>query len=227
MSALSRVARPGVLAGVLFFVGAASLGDAPDTRSTTEQIAAYFVTNRNSIFMAVVAFGAAAFSLLWFAARERARSATGGASLSGDLAFGAAVIAAGVFEVGMVLQYATLAYVVGAEAPDSAKAMFELTLLTAPIVSVPLMVLIGSTAWTEHRRHGASARFVVSVVALVLLVPSPFSFADHGAFSPDVQQQVVFNVLIVWLIVSELTRPGLPEPWPATDTWSAPSTPVQ
>jgi hypothetical protein len=84
--------------------------------------------------------------------------------------------------------------------------MFELTLLTAPIVSVPLLVLIGSVAWTEFRRRRITGRFVVSLIALIALVPTPFSFAEHGAFSPDVQQQVVFNTLILWLVVGEILR---------------------
>jgi hypothetical protein len=195
-----------VIGGVLFLFGAASLGDAPDTRASTEQIADYFVVHRNSVFLAVILLGAATVALLWFAATERRRAAGGGQGFSGALTIGAAVAVIAVIEVGMVLQYATLSYVVGAEAPDSAKAMFELTLLTAPIVSVPILVLIASVAWTELQSHGVTVRFVVSVIALVVLAATPFSFAEHGAFSPDVQQQVVFDTLVLWLVVGDLVR---------------------
>jgi hypothetical protein len=106
----------------------------------------------------------------------------------------------------MLLQYATLSYVVGSEAPASAKAMFELTLLTVPIVGVPFLVLIGSVAWTEYRRHRITVRLVVSLIAMLALAATPFSYAEHGVFSPDVQQQVLFNTLILWLIVSDIVR---------------------
>jgi hypothetical protein len=39
-----------------------------------------------------------------------------------------------------------------------------------------------------------------------VLIASPFFFAAHGPFSPDVQQQVVFNTLILWLIVTDVVR---------------------
>ena len=205
-SVLARVARPGVVGGVLFLFGAASLGDAPDTRASSEQIADYFVRHRNSVFAAVVLLGAATMALLWFAARERRRAAGAAQGFTGDVTMAAAIAAVGVVALGMVLQYATLSYIVGSEAPASAKAMFELTLLTAPVVGVPLLVLIGSVAWTELRRQGVTVRFVVSVIAVVVLLPTPFSFADHGAFSPDVQQQVVFDTLILWLVVGDVVR---------------------
>jgi hypothetical protein len=205
-SVVSRLARPGVFGGVLFLVGAASLGDAPDTRASTEQIADYFVTHRNSVFAAVILLGAATIALLWFVARERSRATRRGQDLSGLLTVGAGIAAVAVIDIGMLLQYATLSYVVGSEAPASAKAMFELTLLTVPIVSVPVLVLIGSVAWTEWRQHRITVRLVASLVAMVVLAAAPFSYAEHGAFSPDVQQQVLFNTLILWLVVSDIVR---------------------
>jgi hypothetical protein len=203
---LSKVIRPGVLTGVLLLLGASSLGDAPDTRASTAEIAAYFVTHRNSVFVAVIFFGAATIALLGFAATERLHAVSAGGGVGAAMTAGSAVLAVAVIDVGMLLPYATLAYVVGSEAPDSAKAMFELTLLTAPIVSVPIVVLVTAVAWAEFRRHRVTVRFVVSVIAAVLLAAGPFSFAEHGAFSPDVQQQVVFNTLILWLIVSDIAR---------------------
>jgi hypothetical protein len=143
---------------------------------------------------------------LWFAARERLRAVRSGQDFGGLMAIGAAIAAVAVIDIGMLLQYATLSYVVGSEAPASAKAMFELTLLTVPIVGVPFLVLIGSVAWTEYRRHRITVRLVVSLIAMLALATTPFSYAEHGAFSPDVQQQVLFNTLILWLIVSDIVR---------------------
>ena len=116
------------------------------------------------------------------------------------------MVAIALINVGMTLQYATLSYVVGSEAPASAKAMFELTLVTATIVSVPLLVLILAVAWAEWRSQGVTVRLVASLIAAVVLAGTPFSFAEHGAFSPDVQQQVVFDTLILWLIISDVVR---------------------
>src|SRR5262249_6043547 len=116
---LARFAPPGVLGGVLFLVGAASLRGGPHPRASTEQIADYFVVHRNSVFAAVVLLGTATMALLWFAARERLRAGGGGQSFSGALSIGAAVAVIAVIDVGMLLQYATFSYVVGSEAPGS------------------------------------------------------------------------------------------------------------
>jgi hypothetical protein len=107
-SLLLRLARPGVVGGILVLVGAASLGDAPDTRASYEQIASYFVVHRNSVFVAVILLGAGGVALLWFGVEERRRAHRGGRSLAGDLAASAAVVAIAVIGVGMLLQYATL-----------------------------------------------------------------------------------------------------------------------
>jgi hypothetical protein len=61
-------------------------------------------------------------------------------------------------------------------------------------------------AWTEFQRSRVTVRFVVSVVAALVLVVTRFAFAEHGAFSPDVQQQVLFNTLVLWLVVGEIVR---------------------
>jgi hypothetical protein len=64
-------------------------------------------------------------------------------------------------------------------------------------------MLIGSVALAVFR-NGVGRRWfgVLSVVAVVLCAIGACGFAEHGFFSPDVQQQVVFQVFILWLLVS-------------------------
>lgn len=46
-----------MVGGVLVFLGASALGDTPDTRDTTAQVASYFRTNRTTVFVGCVLFG--------------------------------------------------------------------------------------------------------------------------------------------------------------------------
>ena len=46
-----------MVGGVLVFSGASALGDTPDTRDTTAQVASYFRTNRTTVFVGCVLFG--------------------------------------------------------------------------------------------------------------------------------------------------------------------------
>jgi hypothetical protein len=111
-------------------------------------------------------------------------------------------VATGVI-IAMALMYATLAYVVGPESPGSAKALFELTLVVTPLLAVPIGMLIGAVALAVLR-NGVGRRWfgTVSVVAVGLCALAACGYAEHGFFSPDVQQQVVFQLLILWLLAS-------------------------
>lgn len=68
---------------------------------------------------------------------------------------------------------AVVGYVIGDEAPDMAKGLFELTLVATPLIALAVAHLVGAV-----------------------------SFAHSGPFSPDVQQQVYLFSLVVWLLTS-------------------------
>ena len=178
-----------LVAAVALFVGLGLLGDTPDTRASNSQIASYFVAHSASVLAAAVLLGVAVAALLVFAA-----------SLGSRVSQSAATVVATLMLTALVLPYVALAYVVGAEASDAAKPIFELTLAATPVLALPLALLVASTGLAQlaaHRRFG-----VASLVLAPLLVVSSASFAASGFFSPDVQQQVVFQGFLVWMVAA-------------------------
>jgi hypothetical protein len=176
-----------LIAAASLFLGLGMLGDTPDTRDSSDQVAQYFVDHSSSVLTAVVLLGITAVALVVFAT-----------SLPSRLTQSATTVVVTVMLTALALPYAALAYVVGAEAPESAKALFELTLVATPIIALPLALLMGSVASATRRDHPRFA--VASLACVVVLVVAAASFAQHGVLSPDVQQQVVFQSFIAWLV---------------------------
>ena len=194
---------PAVFTAVVFLLGVSALGDAPDTRDTSQQIAHYFSVHSSSAYFCAGALTLAMGGLIVFAALVAADAdAKGAGELASVMRSTATVVAAGVI-LGMALMYAALGYVVGAEAPDSAKALFELTLVATPLLAVPIAMLVGATGIAVLTRTVGKRWFgILSLVAAAVTAIAAFAWADHGFFSPDVQQQVVFQVFVIWLLVS-------------------------
>jgi hypothetical protein len=189
------------LAVVCLLVGLSSFGDTPDTRDTTEQVAAYFTDHRTAILVGVVLVGVGLLAFLDVALRL-----VDGDTRLGRLAQATLGLAIAVGFLGLLLPYAGLAYVVGAESPDQAKAVFSLTLVSTPILAMPLAVAFGAIAWQAHQ--GSTRRWfvVVTGIAAVLSAWSSCSWMASGPMSPDVQQQVVFQVLVIWLVCAGVAQ---------------------
>ena len=68
----------------------------------------------------------------------------------------------------------------------------------APLVAL----LLGTVAI----RRGTLPRWFayVSVVGAVLVIPGAVSFRDTGFFYPDVQQQVVAQVFLLWMLIAAI-----------------------
>jgi hypothetical protein len=175
------------VAAATLLVGLGLLGDTPDTRDSTGHIASYFVAHSGSVLAGAVLIGVAAAALLVFAG-----------SLGSRVAQSAGTVVATLMLAGLVLPYVALAYVVGAEAPDTAKAIFELSLVATPVIALPLALLVGSAGLASFAAHRRFA--VASLVLAALMVVASASFAASGWFSPDVQQQVVFQGFLIWLV---------------------------
>ena len=115
----------------------------------------------------------------------------------------AGTVAATLMLATVVLINASLSYVIGDEAPDMAKGLFELTLVATPLIALALAGLVGGTALGLARASSGRRWFVIlsTAIAVAHLVGA-VSFAHSGPFSPDVQQQVYLFSLVVWLLTS-------------------------
>ena len=122
--------------------------------------------------------------------------------MSARLAQSSATVAAAAVALGMLLPYVALSYIVAADAPDLGKGLFAITIVVVPVLAVPLATLTAPSgsgcAWRSGRAWFAWA----SLAAAALLLVAACSFQVDGFLSPDVQQQVVFGVLALWLILS-------------------------
>jgi hypothetical protein len=201
--------RPGlgVAGGILMWIGASLFGDTPDTRDTTSEIAVYFVAHRTSVMVGAVVLGAGLLCLLATVTRATTRVAANGQPDISRFAQSAATVGIGVLFGTVVLINATLAYVVGAEAPASAKSLFELTLVATPVASLAFAVSLGAVAVGLARSDTAGRRpLILTSGATVMLAISAVSFAASGPFSPDVQQPVMLLALVMWMILSGFGR---------------------
>jgi hypothetical protein len=190
-----------VVAVLGLVIGLSAFGDTPDTRDNTDQVAAYFTDHRTSVLVGVVCVGLAILAFLDVVHRQVEGSAHVEDDRFARLAQSSAAVAASVVLVGLLLPYAGLAYVVGAESPESAKGIFSLTLVSTPLLALPLAVAFAAMARSGHRRGTARHWFtVVTAIAALLFAWGACSFRASGPMSPDVQQQVVFQTLVIWLV---------------------------
>lgn len=179
--ALHRLPGPGVLAAITLSVAVSGFGDTPDPRSTTDDIASYFVRHRIDVFVGVVLVGIALMAMLVVVGGLAGRLHVRGRETTARVAQSSATIAVGVILVGMLLTYAGLSYLIGAEAPGAAKGLFALTILTTPLCAVPLATCLGAIAIGFRRARLGRPWFVwfTGAAALTMavtacsLAPSP------------------------------------------------------
>jgi hypothetical protein len=198
-------------AGILLNVGASSFGDTPDTRDTTEQVAVYFVDHRTAVLLGVVLVGVAVMTFRAVAADLAERMSEGGHARASRIFDSATTIITALLLVALLLPLAGLSYVIGAEAPQSAKAVFELTLVATTVIALPLAVALLTIGVGLRRSTVVRPWFAwLNVVLGLVVLPGAGSFAHSGLFSPDVQQQVMFGALTIWLLTLGfgVTRPG-------------------
>ena len=194
---------------VVLMVGLSAFGDTPDTRDPTDEVAAWFTDHRTAVLFGVVAVGVAFFAVLDVALR----AVDDADRRPARLAQAALTVAVAVVFLGLLLPYAGLAYVVGEESPESAKAIFSLTLVSTPILALALAVAFGTIAWQGHRAGSARRWFiVVTGVAAALFAWGACSWMARGPMSPDVQQQVVFQTLVIWLVCAGVALRRRPDP---------------
>lgn len=191
---IQRRALSGVLAGVLFLIGFGLLGDTPDTRDTEREVAAWFVQHRNDVFQSVFVLTLAVATMIWFVAIIA--EALDGVARS--VALCGATLTAAVVLLGNALIYGALSYVVGQETPNSAKALFELTLVVSNVTGVGMALVIAATATADVLPHWVRG---ISIVAAAVTACSGLAVRSRGTFSPDVGQQIVWQIFVLWLIV--------------------------
>jgi hypothetical protein len=177
------------------------IGDTPDTRDTGEQVVAYFTGHRTDVMTGVALLGVAMMAFLATVVRVGALLVSAGRVVAGRFVQATGTVVVTMFAVTSLLPLGSLAYVVAADEPQVARAMFVTTLVAATIMTVPLaamLLTVGVALWLS----GAMPRWfaVVAFLLGVVVALGVGGWAFSGFFSPDVQQQSVLMSIAAWLL---------------------------
>ena len=196
------VPATGVLAALLTATGLTGVGDAPAPFDEATSMAEHFQDVRSDVFLgsSFGLVGAAALTAFVLVIVGRLRET--GELRAASSATAGLVIVAGYFLVSHVI-YATLAYNVAATSAEVTKGMFVATILAVPVFGLGTAALLGGVAVGAWRSRIMPTwwRLVTAAGAAVSLI-AVFSYADEDFFSPDVQQQVVGNIVLAWLLIT-------------------------
>lgn len=194
--------RVGGIAGIAGFVlaiaGLSALGDMPDPHNATAPLAAYFVNHQNSMFTSTALVALAGVAIIIFLAVLCARLSD---PIARPIAFTAGVGVVALLELNGLI-YAAIAFSIGRDDPANAKSLFILTIVSTVLMPPLVALLLGTVAICR----GSLPRWFayVSAVGAVLVVPGAVSFRDTGFFYPDVQQQVVAQVFLLWMLIAAI-----------------------
>ena len=207
-----RLALPltGIAAFVLTIAGLAGVGDAPHPNQSATAIVDHFQHVSDAVLTSAPLgqLGAAAIAgfVLGLARRLHVAGAT---TAAGWTAVGG-LIAVGYLLVLHVV-YASIAYEVASASAETTKALFVGTILAVPVVGLGIAVALGGAAYGNATRRLLPAWWtVITATGAVLASLATVSYTDSGFLSPDVQQQIVTNVLLLWLLITATTLGAQP-----------------
>jgi hypothetical protein len=188
----------GLVGVVLALAGLSALGDTPDPHDAAAPTAAYFVEHRESIFTSTTLVALAGIAIIVFLAVLNTRLTD---AIARPIAFTAGIGIVALLELNELI-YATLSYSIGRDSPSTAKSLFAMTIVASVVLSAFVALLLGTVAL----RRGSLPRWFsyASAAGAVLVVPGLVSFGDTGLLYPDVQQQVVAQVFLLWLVVAAI-----------------------
>jgi hypothetical protein len=188
----------GVAATLLTATGLSGLGDAPNPKASAADVAAYFVDRRDAVLAAAPFAYLGAIALVLFVAHVGGRLRQAGRSGAATLVTVGGAMCATYF-TGINIVLTTIAYEVAATSPDTAKALFVGTILAVPLLGAGVVALLGGLAWGDWDTQLVPRWLVLlSAGGAAAAVLSLVSFAERGVFSPDVQQQISGNAVLLW-----------------------------
>jgi hypothetical protein len=202
-AAATRLLRAvGAAAIILLVATVPGVGHPPHPLEPAQRMADHFAAVRGSVLM-VAPFGfvgAAALGAFFGILAARLKKFGEAASGSVVTAAGAGVVAYFAF---MHFAYTLISYALATESAATSKALFVATIMAVPILGASVALALAASA-VGLNRIGAAQRWWTIMTGIGAAVASVAvgSYQPSGFFSPDVQQQVVFVVLVVWLLIT-------------------------
>lgn len=192
------------IAGCLLTAGGlAGVGDAPHPKQSGTSMATHFQQVSTDVLASAPLNQLGAVAVAGFVLGLARRLRRAGAVAVGLTAAGG-LIGAGYLLLHVV--YTSLSYEVASSSAETTNALVVGTILAVPVFGLGVAAALGGAAYaaaTSRLLPGWWA--VISATGALLTALAVVSYADSGFFSPDVQQQVVTNVLLLWLLVTAAT----------------------
>lgn len=197
--ATSAVGVAGVL---LTALGLSGVGDAPAPNDTAASMASHFRTAQAAITATapIGLIGAVAVGAFMLAvARRLHRVSQPGPALT--VAAGGCLAAC--YLAGLQIVYVALASEIAVEDARTTKGLFVLTIAATPVFGLAIAMTLAAAA-CGARRGGLHPTWwsTTTNAGATIAAVSVFCYADSGFFSPDVQQQVVGNILQLWILLT-------------------------
>lgn len=191
------------VAGALLLIGAfGGLGDAPDPHDSSAAMADYFIAHRAAVQVSVALGTAAAVALIVFFCALREQLIELERTVAANVAAVAGLAVVALLTLNEVL-YGVLSWQLASADPRAVQPVFLLTIVS-PVVQGPLLAAtMAATAVAARPGSGMPPWYrISSVVAAGIAAVAGMSFAQHGYFYPDVQQQVVGQLFVLWVLVT-------------------------
>jgi hypothetical protein len=189
---------------LLTALGWSGVGDAPDPHDPPASVVAHFRDVHDDVLLGAALGVVGAVLVGAFLLGLALRLQRGGAPAAA-VGVGAGAVLVVTYLAGLHAVYTSLAVLVADTSPEAAKALFVLTIMVTPAVGAAVAVVLGAAATGAHRLGPLPAWWVVlTALGAGTAAVAVGSYAESGWFYPDVQQQVVGNVLLVWAAVTSV-----------------------
>ena len=207
------------LAGVLLTAtGLSGVGDAPAPNDTAASMAAHFRAAEAAItatapmgLVGAVAVGAFVLAL----ARRLHRISQPGPALA--VAAGGCLAAC--YLASLQIVYVALASEIAAEDAGATKGLFVLTIAATPAFGLATAMTLAAGARGARRGRLLPTWWSATTNAgAAIAAVSVLSYANSGFFSPDVQQHVVGNILLFWVLLTAGALAATSSPTEATNS---------
>jgi hypothetical protein len=192
----------GIAGTVLLLFAVGVLGDTPDPHDAQASIADYFVRHQHQTYISFAIASAAAVLLMIFFVGLRLRLHPVESPIAATVALIAALGVLGSLMLNELL-YLAFGWQIAAANPETVKPLFVLTIL-GPLIQGPLVATMLVASGTASRRSMALPRWhsIVGFIAAPVMACAGLAFAQTRYFSPDVQQQVVGQLFLLWILVT-------------------------
>ena len=186
---------------ILISTGFSGVGDAPDPHASTIEIADWFTVRRTDILLAAPFGYLGALAIVALSVVLAGPHQNASATMSGRVLIAGGVITA-TYMFGVHLGWSGNAYLIAESSPQSAKAVFVMTITSVPLFALGVGIMAGAAAL--HTPSPVVGRWwrVASTAVATLSPIGMIAIAERGFFSPDVQQQTIGNALLAWLLVT-------------------------